>query len=312
MVGGSLQASSACGVQSSVGRLGDNPAPQADSDGSHHGTVLQENALGWAQILGAVTDAAESMETAKKIWWKTKQLALALTGGYHHSGERVCPVYPDGNFRSHMEVYRFVAQFVKAKRVLDVGCGTGYGDYHLLMQGAKSVHGVDASAEAIAYARRAYRDSRLEFLVMDAHELAYRDNSFDVVVSSENLEHLRNPQKNLSEIRRVLKERGLLILGTPNKEIASPGMPSSSNPFHVNEYTYESLEDMMRDHFGSVNIFENTETSPSRLGRSMKEERKRVGRVGIELGDRRSIQIGTLTVDLTHLRNTHSFMVIAW
>ncbi len=252
------------------------------------------------------------MDIARKLWWKTKQWALASTGGYYHSGERVCPDYPDGNFQSHMEVYRFIAQFVKAKRVLDVGSGTGYGDHHLLNQGARSVHGIDASTEAIAYARRTYTDSRLEFLVMDAHELGYRDKSFDVVVSSENLEHLKMPRMNLSEIRRVLKDEGLLILGTPNKEIASPGMPSSANPFHVNEFTYESLEEMVKDYFTSVNIFENTETSPSPLGRSMKEKRKRIGKVGIEPGGARSIQLGALTVDLTHLRNTHSFMVIAW
>ena len=252
------------------------------------------------------------MEFIKKLWWKTKQWVFASTGSYRHSGERVCPDFPDQNFHDHLEVYRFVSQFVHQKSVLDIGCGTGYGDHYLMTQGAHSVSGIDKSVDAIGYAKKKYPEENLHFRVMDAQELSHPDNSFDVVVSSENLEHLEDPEKNLSEIRRVLKEGGLLLLGTPNKEIASPGVTSSPNPFHVREFTYEELRTLVRARFRSVYIFENTAVSPSPVGQSMKEERLQRGEVGIEPGNGRSVQLETLTIDLTHLKNTHSFMVVAW
>jgi ubiquinone/menaquinone biosynthesis C-methylase UbiE len=248
----------------------------------------------------------------QRLWWKLKQLALAAWGTYHHSGERVCPEFPDRTFQDHMRVYRFVSQFVRDRVVLDVGCGTGYGGQYLMHKGARCVHGIDYSTEAVAYARNKFQTPHLIFHRMDAHKLSFPDDAFDVVISSENLEHLRDPRRNLAEIRRVLRDGGLLILGTPNKEIASPDTDRSSNPFHVREYTFEELESMLKEHFRSTYILENTQASPSPLGRAMKEQRTTRGKVGIERGGRAQIQLEHLLIDLTHLENTHSFLAIAW
>lgn len=250
------------------------------------------------------------MNVLKKIWWKCKKVLYIVTGKYHHTGERVSPDFPDENFLNHLKVYQFAEQFVRGKTVLDVGCGTGYGSHYLRTHDAQSVFGIDYSEDAITYASRRYPE--VTFQQMDAQRISYPSRSFDVVVSSENLEHLRDPAENIAEIHRVLKEGGLLLLATPNKEIASPGSEKSSNPYHVKEFCFEELETLLGKHFRSVHIFENTLESPSPLGQEMKKERRRKGKIGIEGGGRKSIRLGDRTVDLTHLHNTHSFMVIAW
>ncbi len=247
-----------------------------------------------------------------KSWWQLKKALMRLSGSYAHTGERVSPEIPDDNFRAHLLVYQFMAQFVKGKTVLDIGCGTGYGAHYLLQQGAESVWGVDVSKDAITYAKKHYTDARISFREMNAEMLNLPNDSFDVVTSSENLEHLKNPSKCIAEIKRVLKRKGLLLLGTPNKELSSPGSDKSGNPFHVKEFTFEELDAVLRKHFRSVFIFENTLESPHREGKRMKEDRRKRRRIGLEPGDRKSARVGHLQVDLTNLKNTHSFMVIAW
>ncbi len=252
------------------------------------------------------------MSMLRKGWWGIKKSLMRLSGSYAHTGERVSPEIPDENFQAHLQVYQFMAQFVKGKTVLDVGCGTGYGANYLLEQGAGSVWGVDHAGDAIAYAKKHYTDPRISFREMNAEVLSLPNDSFDVVTSSENLEHLKNPSKCIAEIKRVLKRKGLLVLGTPNKELSSPGAEKSGNPFHEKEFTFEELDSLLRKHFRSVFIFENTLQSPHREGRKMKEERGKRGKTGMEPGDRKNIRVGHIQVDLTHLKNTHSFMVIAW
>ena len=87
----------------------------------------------------------------------------ALRTGYHHTRERVCPEFATGNFENHRKVYEFAAQFARDARVLDVGCGTGYGAALLADAGAASVTGIDNSEEAIGYARRKFRVDGLSF-----------------------------------------------------------------------------------------------------------------------------------------------------
>lgn len=232
---------------------------------------------------------------------------------YHHTNERVCPDLPDYIFQNHLKVYQFAEQFVKGKVVLDVGCGTGYGAHYFTTHGgATLVSAFDNSVEAITYAKRKYSNPYIDFVQMDAQNITYPNNSFDIVFSSENLEHLQDPEKNIAHIRRVLKSGGILILGTPNKEISSPELEKSSNLYHIKEFCFEELEELLNKYFRFVYIFENNLPSSIEAGRKLKEDRRRRGKIGIEPGTKSSISLGKLTVDLKNLNNSHSFMAIAW
>jgi SAM-dependent methyltransferase len=137
-----------------------------------------------------------------------------LRAGLGLRGECVWPGAPTDLFRAHESVYAFAATWCAGGAVLDAGCGTGYGSA-LLAQAAGSVLGVDVDPRSIAYARRNYRGPRLRFAVADLQELAPEPDSLDLVVSSNVLEHLRDPGRFLANVTPALRERARMLLVTP-------------------------------------------------------------------------------------------------
>jgi SAM-dependent methyltransferase len=98
-------------------------------------------------------------------------------------------------------------------RCLDVGCGAGQTYAQWVNQRAGEYAGVDVSASAVEIAR----DSGLGAEVIeDAGALPFEDESFDVAICIEVLEHLFSPDKATAEICRVLRPGGILIASTPN------------------------------------------------------------------------------------------------
>jgi SAM-dependent methyltransferase len=247
----------------------------------------------------------------ERIPGKMSRILYAIRNHYHHSGERVNPDFPDENFRNHFKVYELASQFVRDKDVLDCGSGTGYGSAYLAQQGARSVTGIDYSREAVAFARKRYSDKLLRFLEMDAQQISLPDASFDFVFSSENLEHLPDPRANVSEIRRVLRPGGVALIATPNKEVFSPG-GEPIIPYHIKEFYFEELRDLLKEFFREVYIFENSLESPFDLGRQMKQQRVARGAVGLNPEPVPSRTFGDHVVDLRHLHNTHSFLALMW
>ena len=71
-----------------------------------------------------------------------KHAKCFIRTGYWPTGERVDPETVDDNFINHLKVYKFIAQMVRGQRVLDVGCGTGYGTDYLRQNGAQ-ITGID-------------------------------------------------------------------------------------------------------------------------------------------------------------------------
>ena len=228
------------------------------------------------------------------------------------TGERVSPDCADDNFENHKKVYEFAAQFVDGNDVLDCGSGTGYGTALLVQKGARSAVGIDYSQEAIAFSQERYTQPNLSYLQMDAQEIALPDASFNFAISTENLEHLPRPEDNVAEIRRLLRPNGMAMIATPNKEVSSPGLDKPSNPWHIKEFTYEELRDLLSAHFGAAHIFESSLPSKSRIGRAMKDDRVARGAVGLDGTIGGVIDVDGINVDLTHLHNTHSFVALAW
>lgn len=130
----------------------------------------------------------------------------------------VSPENPTDLFMAHVSVYWFASRFVRGRRVLDLGCGTGYGAADLLHAGASEVVGVDLDAKAVRYARRQYQSPGLAFHAGDARRLSEVRpglGRFDVIVGSNVFASLEELTAALDEVRAHLVPNGRLLLVVP-------------------------------------------------------------------------------------------------
>ena len=111
------------------------------------------------------------------------------------------------------EMYELIRPVVKAKTVLELASGTGLIAKHIV-NAAAHIEATDASAEMIAEAKRDNHSTKLHFSVQDMFRLPYTEESFDVVIVSNALHIVPQPEKALAEIRRVLKDDGVLVAPT--------------------------------------------------------------------------------------------------
>ena len=111
------------------------------------------------------------------------------------------------------KMYELIRPVVKDKTVLELATGTGLIARHII-KAAAHIEATDASVEMIAEAKRDNQSAKLHFSVQDMFRLPYADKSFDVVIVSNALHIVPQPEKALAEIRRVLKDDGILIAPT--------------------------------------------------------------------------------------------------
>ena len=172
------------------------------------------------------------------------------------TGERVVPDQVDADlWNEHLSRYVFTSRLSRGKRVLDIGCGTGYGAARL-GDSAAAVIGVDISAEAVAYANEHYSGHKLSFAVASGMALPFAAAAFDLVIAFEMIEHLTDWEALLAEARRVLRPSGQFVVSTPNTRFyAESRRKSGPNPFHEHEFEFEEFRDALGRHFPHVSLF---------------------------------------------------------
>jgi SAM-dependent methyltransferase len=172
------------------------------------------------------------------------------------TGERVIPGQVDVDLlNEHMARYTFAARLARGKRVLDAGCGAGYGSAELA-HAAESVVGVDRAPEAIEFAGAHYALANLSFEEASCEALPHADASFELVVAFEVIEHLVDWRGFLREARRVLVPNGQLVVSTPNKLYYTESRgPQGANPFHVHEFDFEEFRAELTAIFPYVSLF---------------------------------------------------------
>ena len=114
---------------------------------------------------------------------------------------------------AYEKMYELVRPVVKVQTVLELATGTGLIAKNVV-NAAAHIEATDASAEMITEAKRDNRSAKLHFSVQDMFCLPYADQPFDVVIVSNALHVVPHPEKALAEIRRVLKDDGVLIAPT--------------------------------------------------------------------------------------------------
>ncbi|OQW35080.1 MAG: hypothetical protein A4E19_01795 [Nitrospira sp. SG-bin1] len=133
--------------------------------------------------------------------------------------------------------------------ILDLSCGTGYGSDYLGACAAGRIVGIDCAPDVVAKSRSDYPRSNVAFLAMDACALAFHDASFDGIVSQDTIEHVQDENRFVSELTRVLKPNGILVIFTPHGK-GRGVIPT--DPYHIREYTLNEFQALLRPHFSTI------------------------------------------------------------
>jgi SAM-dependent methyltransferase len=136
-----------------------------------------------------------------------------VAAGLRPFNESVWPGVRNDLFVAHESIYAFAASYATSKRVLDAGCGTGYGSA-LLAKTAEAVVGIDIDRKSVAYATRHFAAENLHFNVGNLERLTYA-REFDLVVASNSLEHLHDPEAFFAGAKRSLRPNGVVIVAVP-------------------------------------------------------------------------------------------------
>ena len=155
----------------------------------------------------------------------------------------------------HMARYLNAKPYVEGKRVLDVACGEGYGSCLMKQWGAKEVVGVDISEEAVQNAQQLFGQEGVTYIQHIAESLPFEDDSFDVGVSLETIEHLDDPVAFLKELRRVVKPDGILVVSCPNDQYYADNVKDFENPYHQRRYTYFEFKELAEKILGGTELW---------------------------------------------------------
>jgi ubiquinone/menaquinone biosynthesis C-methylase UbiE len=171
------------------------------------------------------------------------------------TGERVIPgQVNDDLWAEHLARYAFAARLAAQARVLDIGCGAGYGTAELAQQ-AQWATGIDVSVEATAYANAHYPLQNTTFLTASATALPFAADSFDLITAFEVIEHLDNWPDLLVEARRLLRPNGSFLVSTPNKLYYAESRASDGpNLFHTHEFEFAEFRDALAAVFPNVTV----------------------------------------------------------
>lgn len=160
------------------------------------------------------------------------------------TGERTVPGigYENYWYRRHEVVYESLVGRTRGRRVLEAGCGEGYGAA-LLSREAAHVTALDYDDYTTGHVRAAYPD--LPIIRANVVALPFAELSYDVVVSLQTIEHLWDQDTFVRECVRVLRPGGTLIVSTPNTLTFPPG-----NVYHRHELTGPELQAIVARHAG--------------------------------------------------------------
>jgi len=177
--------------------------------------------------------------------------------GIDETGLFITPEHTSPKFYiKHLYPYYLVKRNAGNRVILDIGSGDGYGSSYLAEE-ADRVIGIDCEEKSVEYARNKYTGDNLNFELMDATSLTFRDETFDIVCSFQMIEHVKEDMllKYLSEISRVLKPSGVFYVSTLNRDLAmKPGQPYDKNPYHEEEFNAAELRELLLKVFPEVEM----------------------------------------------------------
>lgn len=152
----------------------------------------------------------------------------------------------------HIDRYKLAINYVAGKRVLDIACGSGYGSYLLATEGnADEVLAGDISEDSIRYGNHRYPHPKITRIIADGEKFSKLEY-FDVIVSFETVEHLRNPELLLKNVDQSLTDKGQFLISTP---IAPKTTKKCANPYHVIEWSFQDFQELLSKYFDIESVY---------------------------------------------------------
>ena len=142
---------------------------------------------------------------------------------------------------NHVKRYRFSNKYVKDKKVLEVGCGYGFGS--IFLKGYYEYVGVDVDHEAIEWAKKNINVGT--FFTMDKFQKTHNEESFDVVIAFEVIEHVKDPVEFLTMVKAHCKKHATIIISTPNGYYSKHDNAKFRSKYHIDEYNISELKSIL-------------------------------------------------------------------
>ena len=168
--------------------------------------------------------------------------------GILQTAERSSHLDPSENviFQRHLIAYKEATKRIKGT-VLEIGSGEGYGIKELA---SNAEHYIAVDKYNTNISDELMNKNNITFIQSEVPPLKdIEENSIDFVVSFQVIEHIKEDNKFLAEIQRVLKPGGELILTTPNIK-----MSLSRNPWHIREYSPKDIDELLKKYFDIVEL----------------------------------------------------------
>jgi 2-polyprenyl-3-methyl-5-hydroxy-6-metoxy-1,4-benzoquinol methylase len=155
-------------------------------------------------------------------------------------------------FGRHFARYLYAARYAGGKKVLDAGCGGGYGAAYLA-QSAAGVLAVDLNPTWIERCKSFFSAGNLEYRLFDLQQAASLPGPFDLITCFEVMEHVGDVAACLRGLAAVLKDDGVALISVPNGELEI--LAGEKKSFHDTHFTADVLGKALEERFGSVQFF---------------------------------------------------------
>lgn len=210
-----------------VSWVGDKPMAQYrihSEQATNNAFILSPDLMNSRKIIDSMSEEKPQQTIAEYLGIKDFEYTMQMSAEY--GAERSLVLGNDRNWQQSFRAQELIPK--DSKLVLDLGCGRGYWTERIstLLTSGKCI-GVDAMSEFVERGRVEFKK---DFRVMDYHRLEFPDIVFDVVYADNTIEHSPKPDVVFSEIRRVLKKDGLLVLLIPPDKL---GYPKLNNRYHL-------------------------------------------------------------------------------
>jgi 2-polyprenyl-3-methyl-5-hydroxy-6-metoxy-1,4-benzoquinol methylase len=175
----------------------------------------------------------------------------------------VTHLYPNDCYYGHLSIYLFATQFTQGCRILDAGSGMGYGSAYLAKKGALHVEGIELNGQSVKLSRNHFRLPNLVYHQMDLQNIeGFGHHQFDVIFSSNVMEHILDVSAFLRSTWELLKSDGIFIVAVPPITSTIDRMANISIVDHLNIWSPRQWHHVLSQYLTEIECYSHALAKP--------------------------------------------------